>query len=43
MKPITDELLDKLGNYFVYHRIYERYGMPFETFVDRWQRGILEV
>lgn len=40
---INDELLDRLGIYFVYHKVYERYGIAFETFVDRHQRGILEL
>lgn len=39
------ERLDKLGNYFVYFRIYERFNITFETFVymvnnDVWQRFI---
>ena len=41
--PIDDELLDKLGVYFVYHDVYTRYGITFESFVDRWRRGILEI
>lgn len=40
---INDELLDKLGIYFVYHEVYNRYGITFESFVDRWTRGILEI
>lgn len=40
---INDDDLERLGVYFVYHNIYERYGISFEKFVDRWQRGILEV
>lgn len=36
---INDELLEKLGIYFVYHDIYNRYGITFESFVDRWVRG----
>ncbi len=39
---IDDDLLEKLGVYFVYHEVYDRYGIPFETFVDRWMRGILQ-
>lgn len=39
MNRMPDELLDKLGNYFVYHRILERYGITFETFVRRVQNG----
>lgn len=40
---INDELLERLGTYFVYHCIYERYGITFEIFVDRWMRGIIEL
>lgn len=40
---IDDVMLEKLGVYFVYHEIYKRYGITFETFVDRWKRGILEL
>ncbi|MEO4052358.1 hypothetical protein [Solibacillus sp. CAU 1738] len=40
---IDDEMLEKLGTYFVYHEVYSRYGITFETFVDRWVRGILEL
>ena len=41
--PIDDELLDKLGVYFVYHDVYARYGITFESFVNRWRKGILEI
>lgn len=37
---IDDEILDKLGVYFVYHDLYNRYGITFETFVKRWSKGI---
>ena len=40
---IDDEVLEKLGIYFVYHDIYNRYGISFESFIDRWDRGILEI
>ena len=40
---INDELLEKLGTYFVYHEVYDTYGLTFESFVDRWTRGILEL
>lgn len=40
---MTDEMLDKLATYFIYHKVLERYGMTFESFVDRWQRGILDM
>ncbi|MCR8853148.1 hypothetical protein [Lysinibacillus fusiformis] len=40
---INDEILDRLGTYFVYHAVYDNYGITFENFVERWIRGILEV
>ena len=40
---IDDEMLDKLGVYFVYHDVYSRYGITFESFVERWSKGILEI
>ncbi|WP_332647022.1 hypothetical protein [Lysinibacillus sp. 54212] len=40
---IDDEMLDKLGVYFVYHEVYDRYGITFESFVERWVRGILDI
>lgn len=40
---IDDDILERLGVYFVYHEIYERYGISFESFVERWSRGILEI
>ncbi|WP_264989157.1 hypothetical protein [Lysinibacillus piscis] len=40
---INDELLDRLGIYFVYHAIYENYGITFEQFVKRWLRGIVDM
>lgn len=40
---IDDDILERLGVYFVYHEIYERYGIPFEVFIERWSRGILDV
>ncbi|MGE7021177.1 hypothetical protein [Solibacillus cecembensis] len=40
---INDEMLDKLGTYFVYHEVYNRYGITFESFVDRWSRGIIDI
>lgn len=43
MMKISDELLERLGVYFVYHNIYEKYGITFEVFIDRWVRGILDI
>ena len=40
---IDDAMLDKLGVYFVYHDVYARYGITFESFVERWSKGILEI
>ena len=40
---INDELLERLGIYFVYHAVYEKYGITFENFVERWLRGIIDV
>lgn len=40
---INDELLEKLGTYFVYHDLHRRYGITFEKFVERWMRGIIEI
>lgn len=40
---MSDEMLDRLGVYFVYHDVYARRGITFEKFVERWQRGILDI
>lgn len=40
---INDEILNRLGVYFVYHNVYENYGITFEIFVDRWMRGIVDI
>jgi hypothetical protein len=37
---MNDDLLEKLGIYFVYHDIYNRLGITFETFIDKWSRGV---
>lgn len=39
---INDELLEFLADYFVQHDVYAKYEMTFESFVDRWQRGIFD-
>lgn len=36
---MNDELLDKLGTYFVYHNIQERHDITFEQFVKQYMRG----
>lgn len=38
-KEMNDDLLEKLGIYFVYHDIYNRLGITFETFVKRYMQG----
>ena len=43
MMKIDDGILEKLGIYFVYHDIYNRYGISFESFIERWDRGTLEI
>ena len=40
---IDEGLLDKLGVYFVHHDVHARYGITFESFVERWTKGILEL
>jgi len=35
----SDERLERLGKYFVYHRIYDRYGITFERFVRMVEAG----
>ena len=36
---MTDRLLDSLGEYFVYHKIRERFGWTFAEFVDKYMNG----
>lgn len=40
---INGELLDRLGVYFIHMKINERYGVTFEKFVERCQRGTWEL
>ena len=40
---MNDDLLEKLGIYFVYHDIYNRFGITFESFIDKWSRGVWEL
>lgn len=42
-KEMNDDLLEKLGIYFVYHDIYNRFGITFESFIDKWSRGVWEL
>lgn len=39
---IDDDLMDKLGTYYVYFRIRERYGITFERFLEKWSEGTWE-
>lgn len=40
---IEDDLLEKLGVFFVYHDLYNRYGITFETFIKRYLKGSIEI
>lgn len=42
MIRLTDETLDWLGNMFVKRNIRDKHGVSFVTFVDEWERGLLE-
>lgn len=37
---MLDERLDKLGRYFVYFNIYERFNIPFERFIVMVDSGL---
>jgi hypothetical protein len=37
---MSDERLEKLGNYFCHFKIFDRYGMTFERFVELVVNGI---
>lgn len=37
---MEDRLIESLGQYFVYHKIRERYGLTFEQFIEKWERGV---
>jgi len=39
---MNDNRLEKLGTYFVYHQIKERYGITFERFVQKVLNGTWE-
>ncbi|WP_269320842.1 hypothetical protein [Brevibacillus borstelensis] len=39
---MNDDRLERLGTYFVFHQIRERYEITFETFVRRVQSGAWE-
>ena len=43
MLKVNDEMLERLGIYFVYHEVHTRYGITFELFVERNQRGTWEL
>lgn len=40
---IEDMLLEKLGVFFVYHDLYNRYGITFENFIYRYLNGTIEI
>lgn len=35
---MPDDLLERLGNYFVHMDIANRYGIPFSRFLEMWDR-----
>lgn len=37
---ISDELLERLGTYFVYHDIHERFNVTFEQFLRLHAAGV---
>ncbi|MFD0710583.1 hypothetical protein [Paenibacillus sp. GCM10027626] len=39
---MPDEILDRLGSYFVHHNLYEKHGVTFERFVQMWKNGTWE-
>lgn len=39
----TDEQLDKLANFYIYHNLSDRYGWTFEYYVERYLRGTVEL
>lgn len=41
-KPVSDELLEQLGDFFVNYQIGMRYHITFERFVSLVQDGIIE-
>lgn len=42
MNVQTDEHLDKLANYFIFHKLRDRYGWTFEEFLDKYLNGRYE-
>ena len=39
---MSEETLDRLGTYYLYHSVQRRYGTPFVTFVKKVQNGTWE-
>lgn len=39
---MTDERLNKLGNYFTHHNIYKRFGITFKQFMHMVKIGTWE-
>lgn len=42
MGDCPDELLEKLGTYFVHFEIHSRYGISFEQFIAKVREGVWE-
>lgn len=40
---LIEEQIELLAEYFVKHEILRRYNMSFDSFLMRWQRGIIEL
>ncbi|WP_267890502.1 hypothetical protein [Paenibacillus bouchesdurhonensis] len=36
---MPDELLDRLGTYFIHYSVLERYGITFGVFLDKYLAG----
>lgn len=37
---MSDDVLDKLGNYFVHFKILEKYGITFERFLHLYKNNL---
>ncbi|WP_264373584.1 hypothetical protein [Paenibacillus psychroresistens] len=36
---MSEDLLERLGNYFTHFNVMDRYGITFEQFVEKWRSG----
>lgn len=43
MNVQTDEQLDRLADYFIYHKLKDRFGWTFAYYVERHLRGTAEL